>query len=183
MATATKVAAKKTSPVPAPKTVVKKAATRRSATPDALELLMRDHKEAKALFRKFEKLCKANATGEEKQAVANEVCKKLTVHAQIEEEIFYPATRADKTDDLLDEAEVEHASAKDLIAQIEAMTPEDDLYDAKVSVLGEYIEHHVEEEEGELFRKIKPLKLDLAELGAQLMTRKQELLGERAGTA
>ena len=183
MVTAKKVVAKKALSTPVTRAVPKKAATRRPATPDALELLMRDHKEAKALFRKFERLCKANASGEEKQAVANEVCRKLSVHARIEEEIFYPAARSEKTDDLLDEAEVEHASAKDLIAQIEAMGPQDDLYDAKVSVLGEYIEHHVQEEEGEMFRKIKPLKLDLVELGARLMARKQELLSEAASLA
>lgn len=180
MATAKKVVAKKAAPTTVVKTAVKKTVTRRSATPDAFELLIRDHKEAKTLFRKYERLCKADASSGEKQAVANEVCMKLTVHARIEEEIFYPAARADKTDDLLDEAEVEHASAKDLIAQIEGMSPEDDLYDAKVTVLGKYIEHHVQEEEGEMFRKIKALKLDLAGLGTQLLARKQELLSEMA---
>jgi hemerythrin superfamily protein len=103
------------------------------------------------------------------------------VHATTEEEIFYPAAReAVDDDDLLDEAEVEHASAKDLIAQIEAGSPSDPLYDAKVKVLGEYVRHHVKEEEGELFPKVKKAKVDLAELGLAIVARKEELLPEVA---
>jgi hemerythrin superfamily protein len=102
----------------------------------------------------------------------------LTVHATIEEELFYPAARENSTEqDLLDEAEVEHASAKDLIAQIEGMDAGDELYDAKVKVLGEYIDHHVKEEE-ELFPKVKRAKLDLEALGGELAARKQELQAE-----
>ncbi len=98
--------------------------------------------------------------------LAEQICQMLTVHATAEEEIFYPAVRAaDVDEDLLDEAEVEHASAKDLIAQIQSMSPEDDLYDAKVTVLGEYINHHVEEEEGEMFPKARRAKVDLVGLG------------------
>ena len=105
------------------------------------------------------------------------ICKELKVHTQIEEEIFYPATRAalPKEDDLLDEAQVEHDGAKDLIRQLDAMKPEDDFFDAKVTVLGEYIKHHVKEEHEEMFPKVRKTKLDLRELGMRMAFRKQEL--------
>ena len=110
----------------------------------------------KKLFKQYEKLADAEADGEERQALAEQICAMLTVHATVEEEIFYPAAREAEVDsDLLDEAEVEHASAKDLIAQIQEMAPDDELYDAKVKVLGEYIDHHVQEEEGEMFPKCR----------------------------
>ncbi len=156
----------------------KKTTSKAASKTDAISLLMQDHADVRALFKQYEKLCKQDAEGEEKQSLAMEICAQLTAHATVEEEIFYPAARSEKTDDLLDEAEVEHASAKDLIAQIEGMEPEDDLYDAKVTVLGEYIEHHVKEEEGEMFTKVKSLKLDLEELGAQIQARKEELLAD-----
>ena len=106
------------------------------------------------------------------------------MHATIEEELFYPAAREAEVDaDLLDEAEVEHASAKELIAQIEAMSPDEDLYDAKVTVLGEYIDHHVKEEEGELFPKCRKSDMDLEGLGEALAARKQELTAEMAEMA
>ena len=160
-------------------TAKKKSATSASKT-DAIALLKKDHADVKALFAEYKKLCESDADGAAKQAVAKDICTQLTAHATAEEEIFYPAARAEQTDDLLDEAEVEHASAKDLIAQIEAMQPDDDLYDAKVTVLGEYIDHHVKEEEGELFPKARSLGLDLQALGAQLQARKEELLAELA---
>ena len=108
----------------------------------------------------------------------------LTVHAQIEEEIFYPALReAIKETDLLDEAEVEHASAKDLIAQIEEAADVDDMFDAKVIVLGEYIDHHVKEERNEMFVKARAARgLDLVALREQLEIRKEELMSELAGS-
>jgi hemerythrin superfamily protein len=103
----------------------------------------------------------------------------LTVHATVEEEIFYPAAReALEEQDLLDEAEVEHATAKDLIAQIQTMDPSDELYDAKVTVLGEYVNHHVQEEEKQMFPKCKKAKMPLDELGEQLQARKQALMAE-----
>lgn len=152
---------------------------RTSAGPDAVKLLVTDHKEVKALFKAYDKLVKGEADADEKQATAHKICTLLTVHAQVEEELFYPAARtAIKAQDLIDEATVEHATAKDLIAQIEAMSPGDDLYDAKVKVLNEYIEHHVQEEEEELFPKVKKTAIDLAELGTQMSTRKEELLAE-----
>jgi hemerythrin superfamily protein len=142
---------------------------------DAISLLKQDHEKVSKLFEKF-------ASAEEgKGEIAAEVCKLLTVHAQIEEEIFYPAARDalesdEQGEGLLDEAEVEHASAKELIAQIEEGDEGDHLFDAKVKVLGEYIKHHVQEEEGELFPKVKDTELDLETLGKELKARKTELL-------
>ena len=163
----------------------KKAATRPQATAtaaktDATALLERDHAEVKKLFKQYEKLAEAEAEGEERQALAERICAMLTVHATIEEEIFYPAAReAEVEDDVLNEAEVEHTSAKDLIAQIQGMGPDDDLYDAKITVLGEYIDHHVQEEEGEMFPKCRRAKMDLAGLAASLAERKAELMAEQ----
>jgi len=163
----------------AKKTSKKAAGGKASGGQDAIQLLTADHEEVKALFKEYEKLVDDDADGEERQVLAERICDMLTVHATIEEEIFYPVARGSLDDeDLLDEAEVEHASAKDLIAQIKATSPEDELYDAKVTVLGEYIDHHVEEEEGELFPKCKKSEMDLDELGAQLQARKADLMAE-----
>ena len=154
-------------------------AAKREPKTDALALLTADHKEVKDLLKSYEKLVTAEADDDEKAALATQICSMLTVHATIEEEIFYPAARENIDEqDLLDEAEVEHASAKDLIAQIEGMTPGEDLYDAKVKVLGEYVAHHVKEEEDELFPKVKGAKLDLQALGDELAARKHELMAE-----
>ena len=151
---------------------------------DAIALLKADHKEVSGLFKKYEKLADAEADAEERQALAEQICDMLTVHATIEEEIFYPAARESEVEsDLLDEAEVEHASAKDLIAQIKVMGPDEELYDAKVKVLGEYINHHVQEEEGEMFPKCRKAKMDLASLGAELETRKSELMSDMSEEA
>jgi len=148
-------------------------------TNDAIALLTNDHKEVKQLFKEYEKLVKDEAEDEDKQALAGQICHLLTVHATIEEEIFYPAAReALEEQDLLDEAEVEHASAKDLIAQIQQMEPSEELYDAKVKVLGEYIDHHVQEEEGEMFPACKKSEMDLEALADELQERKEELLAE-----
>jgi hemerythrin superfamily protein len=148
---------------------------------DAIALLSADHNKVKALFKQYEKL-KESGASEEKAALAAQICLELTVHAQVEEEIFYPAVRESiDDDDLMDEAEVEHASAKDLIAQIGESDPEDELFDAKVKVLGEYINHHVEEEEGEMFAQAKKAKVDTAALGVEIEARKEELMAEMAG--
>lgn len=139
---------------------------------DAIALLKKDHKEVKTLFAQYEKLDSDTEKGE----LAETICGLLTVHSQIEEEIFYPSLREAGVDTgTMDEAQVEHASAKDLIGQIEGMEPGEDLYDAKVRVLGEYINHHVAEEEGEMFKKARAKKLDFAELGRQLEERSAEL--------
>ena len=145
---------------------------------DAIELLMQDHKEVKAMFSAFKKLKESEDADEEKADLVQQICTALTIHATIEEEIFYPAVRAGiDDDDLMDEADVEHAGAKDLIAQLEAASPGDDHYDAKVTVLGEQIDHHVKEEEGEMFPKAKKA-IDTKAIGAELAARKAELASE-----
>jgi hemerythrin superfamily protein len=151
-----------------------------AASTDAIQLLTADHKEVKALFKAYQQLVDAEGDDDEKLTLAQEICTQLTVHATIEEEIFYPAARDVLPDDedLVDEADVEHACAKELIAQIMESTPADALYDAKVKVLGEYIDHHVKEEEGEMFPKIKKSELDTSALGEELATRKEALLAE-----
>jgi hemerythrin-like domain-containing protein len=142
---------------------------------DAVKLLTDDHKKVKKLFKDFEKLME-DGSAKEKSDVVQQICNELTIHAKVEEEIFYPAVRqAIEEEDLMDEADVEHASAKDLIAQLEAMKPGDDHYDAKVTVLGEYIDHHVQEEQDEMFPKAKRAKVDMAELGQRIAQRKEEL--------
>lgn len=146
----------------------------KSQPKDAIELLISDHNEVKALFEKFETL--GDRAKVSKKEIADSICHALTVHAQIEEEVFYPKVRkAIKDSDLMDEALVEHAGAKDLIAQILAMNPGDELYDAKVKVLSEQIEHHVKEEEEEMFPKVKKSGIDLVALGQELADRKEEI--------
>lgn len=156
-----------------------------TAAPDAIVLLKADHAEVKKCFQAYQKLVDAEADGSERQAMAEKVCGLLTVHATIEEEIFYPASREVLGDDadLVDEADVEHASAKELIAQIQAMSPDEDHYDAKVKVLGEYIDHHVQEEQDELFPKVKKAGLDTQAIGAELSARKEALMAEMSETA
>jgi hemerythrin superfamily protein len=145
---------------------------KKSQTNLAIDLLVDDHKKVKKLFKDFDKL-KEKGDVEDKQALVQEICNELILHTQIEEEIFYPAAREIVEDDMLNEAEVEHASAKDLIEQIQALDPSDPMYDAKVTVLGEYIEHHVEEEEKEMFPIVKKSKLDLEELGEEMASMKE----------
>ena len=160
-------------------------ATTRRAEPDACALLDADHRNVKKMFKAYEELTSSRAASasQKKRDLANEICMELTVHAQIEEEIFYPAVRAAiKATDLLDEAEVEHASAKDLIAQIQDAAAVDDKFDAKVIVLGEYIDHHVKEERNEIFVKARAARgLDLVAMREQLEARKEELMAEVAG--
>ena len=161
--------------------------TTRRAEPDACSFLDTDHRHVKKMFKAYEELTESRAASAEqkKRELANDICMALTVHAQIEEEIFYPALRAAiKETDLLDEAEVEHASAKDLIAQIEDATDVDDKFDAKVIVLGEYIDHHVKEERNEIFVKARAAHgLDLVALREQLAARKEELMEEAGAMA
>ena len=160
------------------KTVTKKSP--RSATAvDPIKLLSDDHKEVHGLFQKYKKLADKEADADERQPLAEQICLMLSIHATIEEEIFYPAAYAAGVDAaLLDEAEVEHASCKELIAQIRSMDADDDLYDAKLTVLSEYIEHHVKEEEGELFPKCRKSSMDLPTLGTQMSERKEALMSE-----
>jgi hemerythrin superfamily protein len=142
---------------------------------DAIALLKEDHRAVEKLFKEFEE-----AKGEgRKQKLAKRICLELTVHTMIEEEIFYPACEGKVDEDLLKEAYVEHDAAKLLVAEIEAAEgQDDDFFDAKVQVLSEQIEHHVEEEEKELFPKVRKADLDLEALGEQLAARKRELLKE-----
>jgi hemerythrin superfamily protein len=150
------------------------------AAQDALALLKADHKEVSDRFEKFES---ARST---KEKLARQICQALTVHAQIEEEIFYPAARAalgEEGKDMLDEAKVEHTSLKELIANIESSSPEDDLFDAHVTVLGEYTKHHVKEEEGQLFPKLRKSDMDLKGIGEQLAGRKKELTSRMKAAA
>ncbi|MFC5481084.1 hemerythrin domain-containing protein [Massilia suwonensis] len=142
---------------------------------DAVELLTQQHREVEEMFERFEKM--TDRAKVSKKKLADEICNALIMHTTIEEEIFYPATReaSEDTEDMVDEAVVEHASAKDLIAQIMEMDPDDDLYDAKVKVLSEMIDHHVEEEEKEMFPKTKQLKLDLKALGQEMQARQKEI--------
>jgi hemerythrin-like domain-containing protein len=163
-------------------TPARKAAAPKPAKQDAVALLTADHKEVHALFQQYKKLCKDEAPAGNRQPVAEQICALLTVHAGIEEEIFYPAARDAGVDSaLLDEADVEHATAKDLIAQLQSMDADDDHFDAKVTVLGEYIDHHVKEEQNEMFPACKKAKMDLAALGAELAERKAELTLEVMG--
>ena len=145
---------------------------KKSQTNLAIDLLVDDHKKVKKLFKDFDKL-KDKGEEEDKQALVQEICAELILHTQIEEEVFYPAIRDLVEEDMVNEAEVEHASAKDLIEQIQALDPSDPMYDAKVTVLGEYIEHHVEEEEKEMFPKVKKSKLDLEKLGEEMISLKE----------
>jgi hemerythrin superfamily protein len=148
-----------------------------NAKTDAIKLLTQDHKEVKRLFDDYKKLAEQEADASERQELAARICAMLTVHTTIEEELLYPLAREalGEEADLIDEAAVEHASAKDLIAQIEAGSPDEPLYDAKVTVLGEYIQHHVKEEEGEIFPKLKKSEMDLTLLGGEIARRKEEL--------
>ena len=151
---------------------------------DACALLDTDHRAVKKLFNQYADLAgsKAKTASRERQEIAQRICTELMVHAQLEEEIFYPAMRsAIKEHELLDEAAVEHASAKELISQIQEATEIDDMFDAKVKVLGEYIDHHVKEERSEMFPKARASGLDLMAMREELATRKEELLAEMQG--
>jgi len=155
--------------------------TRRSGRRDplAITLLKKDHREVEEMFDEYEQLDEES----EKLALFKKIALALKVHTEIEEEIFYAGERGEVEDDMLDEAHVEHESAKKMIAEIEKMKPADEYYDAKVKVLGEYIRHHVKEEEqpGGIFAQAKKGEEDLEQMGKQLQTRKQELMRQLAG--
>lgn len=143
---------------------------------EATALLKADHKAVDALFEQYESARSAT----KKKAIVAQICTELTVHAQIEEEIFYPQVKeALKDKELIPEATVEHATLKELIAQLETAEPSDEMYDAKVKVLSEYVKHHVKEEQNEMFPKAKASKLDMHALGEQLQQRKDELLARK----
>ena len=150
---------------------------RKNASPrharDAIALLTEDHRKVQKLFKEFEGLGDEDA--ERKAQIVDQACAELTVHSTVEEEIFYPALReALEEGDLIDEAEVEHATARELISQLQGMKPGDDLYEAKFTVLGEYVNHHIKEEQQEIFPRAKKTGMDLKALGEELMTRKRQ---------
>jgi hemerythrin-like domain-containing protein len=147
------------------------------APKDAIVLLKADHEAVSQLFAEYEK----TRSVPNKKALVAEICTALSVHAQIEEEIFYPAVKAALKDKLLvPEATVEHGGVKDLIAQLEGVEPDGEMYDAKVKVLSEYVKHHVKEEQTEMFPKAKASSLAMVELGARMVARKAELMAQAA---
>ena len=147
----------------------------KSGETDAIALLTADHRDVEKMFKEFEKAKKAEDTSA-KAEVVQLVCAALTAHAEIEEEVFYPAVRnAIEDEGVMDEAEVEHGGIKRLVEELKEMEPDDGLYDARMIVLTEYVKHHVKEEEGEMFPKVKKSTLDLKALGTELMERKKEI--------
>ena len=147
---------------------------------DALEMLMEDHRRVEEMFEEFES-SKEDEEGDEKASRVSAICLELTIHATLEEEIFYPAARAalgEEGSEVLDEAEVEHESARMLIAQLAEAEAGEDLYDARVKVLGEYVKHHVAEEEGELFPLLRDAEFDSAALAEEMRERKEQLREE-----
>jgi len=152
----------------------KKRKAKKARQQDAIELLKRDHADVKKAFKQFEK-----AKYKDPQACKDflaSICRDLEVHTALEEEIFYPAVRGKiKDDDLMNEAQVEHNSAKQLIAEIERLGGDDPMLKAHAQVLSEYVNHHVREEENEMFPKAKRAKLDLEGLAQQMLERKEQL--------
>lgn len=156
-----------------PKPAVSKASV--AKTQEATALLRADHKVVDGLFKEFESSKSSTA----KKSIAQQICNELTVHAQIEEEIFYPAVKlALKDQELIPEATVEHGTLKNLIGEIQDAGNVDEIWMAKVKVLGEYVKHHVQEEQDEMFPKAKSTDLDMKELGDRMMQRKDELRSE-----
>lgn len=162
-------------------TSAKSRAARKTAAPDvnALDLLKSDHRAIEQLFDSFHQLMKSRAnrsTQRQKNELVGNICRELTLHADIEEQIFYPAARkAIRNDELMDEALVEHRTVRALVDQLSAMRAGDALYDANVIVLAEYVRHHVHEEERTLFAQVRRTPIDLAALGQRLRERKEEL--------
>ncbi|KAG0025431.1 hypothetical protein BGZ81_007177 [Podila clonocystis] len=153
-----------------------KNANHASSTLGATAMLRADHKHVSKLFAEYEK---TSAITKKKDLVA-QICTALTVHAQIEEEIFYPAVKkALKDHELVPEATIEHATLKNLIAQVKDVEPDGEMFDAKITVLSEYVKHHVKEEQNEMFPKVEASKLDMIKLGAQMAARKDELMRQQ----
>jgi hemerythrin superfamily protein len=145
--------------------------------PDALRMLRDDHDAVKRLFEQFA----ASRNDDKKADLAKKICHELTVHTQLEEEIFYPTVREAIDDmDVMDEALVEHGSAKELIEAIEDMGPNDALFDARVTVLGEWVNHHIREEQTQMFPLVRESDLDLRELADRMRARKKELTHEKS---
>ena len=151
------------------------------ANPDAIDLLMEDHAKVKKLFKSFEKM-KDSDDEEALEEIVTTACTELFVHSMLEKEIFYPAIRAqddEELNELLAEAEVEHESVDTLVEKLSTVQLEDEMYKANFTVLAEYVDHHVKEEEDEMFPKIRKLKdLDLDQLAEEMKARKEEMMGE-----
>ena len=144
--------------------------------PDAIDLLDADHLAVHALFEGYRELVRTRAPALQRRTLAEEICLELTIHARLEEELFYPAVReALRDDDLMDEAEDAHGSQREFIAQILAASPEDELYDAKVAVLAEYVERHVRKEREQVFNRALAARVDLQSLGRSITMRREEL--------
>jgi hemerythrin superfamily protein len=149
------------------------------AQPLAIELLMSDHRKVEDLFEQYDQ--EKDSDEGTRREIAQKICGELTIHAQVEEELFYPWLRENLEDDdmeMVEEAQVEHQTAKDLIAQIEGATDIDEVFNAKVKVLSEYIKHHVQEEENEIFPEVRDEQEELDELGQEMVARKSELKEE-----
>ena len=144
--------------------------------PDAIDLLDADHLTVHALFQSYRELVRTRASALQRRALAEEICMELTIHARLEEELFYPAVReALRDDDLVDESEEQHGSQREFVAQILATSPEDELYDARVAVLAEYVERHVRQEREQVFNRVLASRLDLHALARSITVRKEEL--------
>jgi len=153
--------------------------SRTKTTVDAIDLLKQDHDKVERAFKQFEKMDRHDADA--CRRLIRSVCEDLKVHTALEEEVFYPALRQAIDDqDLMNEAAVEHETAKMLIEQLDNMAADDPSYYATFTVLGEYVRHHVKEEQGEMFPEAKKSKLDLAALGERMRARKDELAGQTA---
>jgi len=170
MATATRktAAAKATRKAPA-----KTARASTSSGQDAIALLRADHKKVSELYAQYE----STRSPAKKKALVATICLELSVHARVEEEIFYPAVKAALKDkEMIPEAQVEHASLKELIAQVKDREPDGEMFDAKIKVMSEYTKHHVKEEQNEMFPAAKKTRLDMLDLGARIAARKEELM-------
>ena len=144
--------------------------------PDAIDLLDADHLTVHALFQSYRELVRAGAPALQRRALAEEICMELTIHARLEEELFYPAVREALNDeDLVDGAEEDHGRQRELVAQILASAAGDELYDARVAVLAEYVERHVRQEREQVFNRALASRLDLQSLARSLTIRKEEL--------
>jgi hemerythrin-like domain-containing protein len=152
--------------------------TTRARQPDAIALLKDDHAKVSALFEQYGK----SRSATKKQSLVATICRELTVHAMVEEEIFYPAVKAALKDkELVPEALVEHATLKEFVAKLEGRQPDGEMFDAQVQVMGEYVKHHVKEEQTGMFPRARKAGLDLARLGQQILDRKQALMADPEG--
>ncbi len=144
--------------------------------PDAIDLLDADHLAVHGLFQSYRELVRTGAPALQRRALAEEICLELTIHAKLEEELFYPAVReALQDEDLIDEAEDQHGSQRELLAQILAAAPEDELYDARLAVLAEYVELHVRQEREQVFNRALAARIDLQSLARAITVRREEL--------